>query len=104
MKRTVAYLLLLSFLVLFTPRDIWHECDHHSDHKELSDELKFDVISSIDVDFCLACDYELGFIDTPTSNSFKVLSTHFNALNQVLFSIYRSNSFDSYSHRGPPMV
>jgi len=102
MKRIVAYLLLLNFLVLFTPRDIWHECDHHSEHHELSKEIKFETVANID--FCLACDYHLGIIDTPESISFKVQSQHFNTIDQVLFSVYRSVSFDSYSHRGPPSV
>ena len=63
MKRIVAYLLLLNFLVLFTPRDIWHECDHHFDHHELSKELKFETAT--DVDFCLACYYDIEFINSP---------------------------------------
>ena len=46
------------------------------------------------------------FIDCilPISNSFKVLSSNYNSVNQVLFSLYRSNSFDSFSHRGPPTI
>ena len=104
MRKIVTYFLLLNFLVLFTPRDIWHNCDHHSDHIAQSDELNVDVLSSIEIDICLACDYELGFIAKPISNSFKVLSSNYNSVNQVLFSLYRSNSFDSFSHRGPPTI
>ena len=102
MKKIITYLLLLNFLVLFTPRQIWHECNNHAEHKTVSKELKFETAD--EVDFCLACDYDLGFIDQPNSISFKIQSQYFEEINQVLFSVYRSNAFNNFSHRGPPIV
>lgn len=102
MKKIITYLLLLNFLVLITPRDIWHSCNDHSDHKEVSKELKIETAT--EADFCLACDYELGFIDQPNSISFKVQKQYFDVVDQVLFSRYRSNAFNNFSHRGPPVV
>lgn len=102
MKKIITYLLLLNFLVIFTPRDFWHECNDHSEHKEHSGDLEIDIAS--EVEFCLACDYHLGFIDQPNSLTFKIQSQHFDAIDQVLFSVYRSNSFESFNHRGPPTV
>ena len=102
MKKIITYLLLLNFLVLFTPREIWHECNDHAEHREVSKDLKIETAT--EADFCLACDYHLGFIDHSEYTSFKVQSQHFDAIDQVLFSVYRSNSFESFSHRGPPTI
>jgi len=91
----ISWLLLSSFFVLFTPRQIWHECDH--DHKtDSSHEV------SIDHDDCFACDYGLGFIESKGELRFHLTKQQIPALDLRSESFLSAGRFYSFSHRGPP--
>jgi len=102
MKRITTYLLLINFLVLFTPRDIWHKCDDQKHKKETSKDLKIQN-SEKDI-YCLACDYDLSFSNQPSTFSFNFYSKYFETSNELLFDLYQSNSFENFLRRGPPVV
>jgi hypothetical protein len=97
LRVVVAYALLLSFFVVLTPRELWHECDHHHDI-ENSNEIHFENGD------CFACDFGLGFIDQPHYFFFSFTKILFD--NNLVFSVsnYFKSEFHLFSHRGPPVL
>lgn len=102
MKKIITYLLLMNFLVLYTPRGIWHKCDDQKHKKETSKDFK--IKTSEEDNFCLACDYDLSFSNQPSTFSFNFYSKHFETRNELLFNLHKGNSFANFLLRGPPVV
>jgi hypothetical protein len=65
LKKAFSILLLLNLFVLLTPRELWHDCDHHVVHHEKSSSK-----SVIDQKDCFACDLELGVCSGPQTPLF----------------------------------
>ena len=55
-------------------------------------------------EWCQFLERDLGFIDQPNLISYEVQKQYFPLNVKVLFSKYISNTFDNFSHRGPPIV
>jgi hypothetical protein len=100
MIRLISYSLLLSFFVLLTPRDVWHDC-HHDDHHH---EIEQSSETHAEQDDCFACDFDLGFY-TFSSPYFFSLNQRFNYENPKRI-LSRLNDFEgfSFSLRGPPVT
>ena len=81
--------------MLFTPRELWHDCGHdHDSHS--SHEVK------IDKDDCFACDYGLGFIESKGELGFYFTKEKISTLILFSESFLPADTFDQFSHRGPP--
>ncbi|MEN9302952.1 MAG: hypothetical protein RL264_1381 [Bacteroidota bacterium] len=96
MKKIVAYLLLASFAILFTPRDWWHDC-HHDHAVELSGDS-----SHYDSDNCDFCDWDLSsftvhqdYIFTPQKNQ-KIVHA------QAIFANHKAEFEQFFQLRAPP--
>lgn len=99
MKSIIAYSLMLSFLVLLTPRSIWHECEHHDlEHKHSSNEQTYDQND------CFACDFDLGIISQPSFIQFIFEKNVYVNRTYTAFSLFTKDKFQHFSHRGPPTV
>ena len=55
LNRLFAFLLLLNLVVLLSPRDLWHDCDHSASHDQHDPYTQ--KLTQKD---CFACDMELG--------------------------------------------
>lgn len=96
-KQWVVFTLLTSFLVLWTPRELWHDCDQHTDHADRN-EL------SISQKECFACDFELCTIDSPVQiNSFS-FERFYVFVDAVRSEIPDLTTLFTRLHRGPPTV
>jgi len=65
-KSWIATFLLLSFVVLFTPRSLWHSCAHDlvaSSHQQKSEGFVFEK----KIPACDFCDYSLSLATEPLS-------------------------------------
>lgn len=82
---------------MLTPRELWHECDHHHDI-ENSNETHFENGD------CFACDFGLGFIDQPIVFTYHYFKTSYAQFDVSLSSFYLNKGFDHFSHRGPPII
>ncbi len=102
LKRWTSYFLLLSFLVVLSPRSIWHDCksDSHSHYTSSKDKSKV----HFEQKNCFACDYDLGFIDQPEIFSISFSKKQFNKFNQLLNTQYEVSKFDLFLKRGPPII
>jgi hypothetical protein len=111
-KIILSYLLLSSFVVLLTPRDIWHDCDHDHeyDHSERTaffstdeNHSASDAPQSIEDD-CFACDFDLGFF-THNQPQFLTLLERCHCENAVrILSRFKEDPNYSFSLRGPPVT
>lgn len=91
----LVYALLLSFFVVLSPRELWHDCDnHHEVHSKNEVHLEQKK--------CFACDFDLGFIDKHTVAVYIFSKSHFPKYTPLVESHFVINEFHSFSHRGPP--
>jgi hypothetical protein len=97
LRRVASYLLLFSFFVLLTPRDLWHDCDH--DHSVQSSHEK-----KIDKDDCFACDYGLGVIAATSDFNHIPFYNKLALKNNLVESHLSDERFYLFLHRGPPQA
>ena len=99
----IAYSLLLSFFVLVTPRTFWHTCEH-SIHSHSSTSKDPHSLNHIEKKSCFACDFDLGFVDQPSS----ILSFSFKKFypKSIEKPLITSNKvvLPLFSKRGPPRI
>lgn len=103
LRKYIAYSLLLSFFVLLTPRQWWHDCDHVShSHQSTSDDPHQAV--HLEKKDCFACDFDLGIIGEPEMVvRFFSRKTYINHVNDHVKSI-EVEKIKDHSHRGPPCI
>ena len=99
----IAYSLLLSFFVLVTPRTFWHNCEH-SIHSHTSTSKDPHSLNHIEKKSCFACDFDLGFIDQPSS--ILVFKFKRNYCSETIQSHFKVNTetIDLFSGRAPPII
>jgi len=101
LKKWITWSLLFSFFVLVTPRTIWHNCNqeshtHHSKDEHSSQDLKIEKK-------CFACDFSIDFLTINTSSLYHYKPKP-SVLSCSLFESFKQSiSFQSFSHRGPPV-
>ena len=102
-KIWIAYSLLLSFFVLVTPRTFWHNCEH-SIHSHSSTSKDPHSLNHIEKKSCFACDFDLGFVDQPSSILvFKFQPIYFTKIRQNRYTII-AESINLFSDRAPPII
>lgn len=99
-NRWIVSILLLSFVVLVTPRTLWHNCAHEvkvSNHQKFSGFTFEKKVSTCDF-----CDYDLSLSEEPLSFlRIKQRITFFEK--PQFFSFLYFQYFDSQElRRGPP--
>jgi hypothetical protein len=94
--------LLLSFVVLVTPRALWHDCAHEVDasHHQKSSGFTFDK----KVSTCDFCDYDLSLSEEPLS--FFRIKHRITFLEKPTFykSLYVQHFVNQELRRGPPTI
>ena len=99
----IAYSLLLSFFVLVTPRTFWHNCEH-SIHSHSSTSKDPHSLNHIEKKSCFACDFDLGFVDQPTSIVFfKFKRNYCFEIPQIRFDTI-AETINLSSGRAPPII
>jgi hypothetical protein len=95
-NKIISGLLQLTFFVLLTPRDWWHECDHKQYSTSTLNESHFDDGS------CDICDIHLGFFTVPSILFFRSVKPSITT--EVLAELLdkESSTHLSFSLRGPP--
>jgi hypothetical protein len=96
-KKWLVYSLLLSFFVVLTPRELWHDCGQVHEHKSFND-------THFDQKDCFACDFSLGVISHHSFHFFHFKKQYFIKFDLTLASFYFKKKFEQFSHRGPPNV
>jgi hypothetical protein len=94
--------LLLSFVVLVTPRTLWHDCAHEveSSNHQKSSGFTFDK----KVSTCDFCDYDLSLSEEPLS--FLRIKQRITFLEKPTFykSLYVQHFVNQELRRGPPTI
>ena len=94
--------LLLSFVVLVTPRALWHDCAHEVDasHHQKSSGFTFEK----KVSTCDFCDYDLSLSEEPLS--FLRIKHRITFLEKSTFykSLYVQYFVNQELRRGPPTI
>ena len=94
--------LLLSFVVLVTPRALWHDCAHEVDasHHQKSSGFTFEK----KVSTCDFCDYDLSLSEEPLS--FLRIKHRITFLEKPTFykSLYVQYFVNQELRRGPPTI
>jgi len=94
--------LLLSFVVLVTPRALWHDCAHEVDasHHQKSSGFTFEK----KVSTCDFCDYDLSLSEEPLS--FLRIKQRITFLEKPTFykSLYVQYFVNQELRRGPPTI
>lgn len=97
MKLFITYSLLLSFFVLLSPRNLWHECeDNHTFHSNSEVHLENED--------CFACEYDLGVILQAPDFFISFAKPIFNKFEITLENQHLPSKFEHFSHRGPPII
>lgn len=98
-KKLLAYALLLSFFVVWTPRDLWHDCDntHESSRQHDPQEVHFEK------GHCFVCDFDLYTADMPVWLDFRFAAPVY-AAETILFPAHASRSVEHTQLRGPPAI
>lgn len=99
MKNTkwVVYALLLSFFVVLSPRELWHDCDEH--HKvHVNNEVHLEQKD------CFACEFDLGIISVPYLHFFSFEKQIFLKFDITRIPFFHVKEFDSFLLRGPPII
>ncbi len=99
----IVYSLLLSFFVLVTPRTFWHNCEH-SIHSHSSTSKDPHTFNHIEKKSCFACDFDLGFVDQPTSILvFKFQRNYCFKISHISYGV-NPETIDLFSSRAPPII
>jgi hypothetical protein len=100
LRRLLSIGLLLSFAVLFTPRDWWHDCHHDEDHVHVSDgELSFEQQED-----CFICDYHLGYITPHTFIQIAIYAIFSIVFTIGLVQLMNISVSRYFSLRAPPFA
>ena len=102
-KIWIAYSLLLSFFVLVTPRTFWHTCEH-SIHSHSSTSKDPHSLNHIEKKSCFACDFDLGFVDQPSSILVFKFQRNYCFETSHISYIVNAESINLFSDRGPPII
>lgn len=84
--------------MVLTPRELWHDCDHHHQEIENSHQDHFEQKE------CFACDFDLGIIDQPVFCFFSFGTQQYDKHIVYGKSSFLKRKFQQFSHRGPPLV
>jgi hypothetical protein len=95
---TLTYSLLLSFFVLLTPRELWHDCEQHSNHIHHHSGT---VLKEKD---CFACDFDLGIIDQVHFFEIHVKGGFVIPDDTFIRNGELTSFFNFFKHRGPPTI
>jgi len=103
-RRGLAYILLIAFGVLLTPRTFWHECSgDHADHSiEVSDH---DHSDSHEVHFdkkCFACDYDMDVVTNPISFKYRFQEPNYLVSQELAQNLVSLQKVETDYLRGPP--
>jgi hypothetical protein len=104
MKKLTAYALLISFVVLLTPRGIWHhhhEGDHHSiaDNHDHHDE---DTKSNSFEEDCFQCDYDMDVAEHARSFKYRFANKNGYKHPETANYFVSQQKLDFDKLRGPP--
>ena len=91
-----AYILLIAFGVLLTPRSIWHECDHDDEHSEWS--FGHDHLEKK----CYACDYDMDAALQPVSYKMAVIPPNYYVRQELVEHLVSLFPVENDFLRGPP--
>lgn len=69
MKRILAYALLLSFIVVLSPREIWHSHDHTAE-KSQAELRRQNSDNTFQAPDCFVCDFSLSLFTVPKESNF----------------------------------
>jgi hypothetical protein len=98
----------MSFVVLMTPRDFWHDCHHDHDHSsELKSDVDFsnnDSSSSELEENCFVCDFDLGLFTAGNPTFFSFIERIHSENSVRLLSRLETNKPSALSLRGPPVT
>ena len=95
-NKIISGLLLLTFFVLLTPRDWWHECDHKQFSTTTLSESHFDDGS------CDICDIDLGFFTVQSILFYRLDKAALPSEVSAELLDKECTSFTSFTLRGPP--
>ncbi len=99
MKKWISSLLLIAFVVVVTPKSWWHACD---DHIHLSEsDINQDHFESDNCDFC---DLSLITFAQPSQFYYSFQKVEISTFTVLISSHFLNQKFNSFSHRGPPLV
>jgi len=98
-KKILAYALLLSFFVVWTPRSLWHDCGntHETSRQHDPREVHFEK------GHCFVCDFDLCTADLPMGMAFRFAPPVFTE-EVVLFPAHASRAVEQVQLRGPPAI
>lgn len=95
-QRGLAYILLIAFGVLLTPRSFWHDCDDHHSTKQTSG-VHFDKK-------CFACDYDMNAGLEPLQFSYRFQQPVYHISQVVQNHLVELQYVESDCLRGPPVI
>ncbi len=95
-NKIISGLLLLTFFVLLTPRDWWHECDHKQFSTTTLNESHFDDGS------CDICDIDLGFFTVQSILFYRSDKAELPSEDSAELLDKENTPYLSFSLRGPP--
>ena len=101
LRRFLAIVLLLNFVVLLTPRDWWHDCHHEHEHEHaISDNSPVQFDQEED---CFICDYHLGYHTITSFFSFSIISVFLTFLVLGTLALSQKERSPYFSLRAPPL-
>lgn len=98
MHKLLIIALIVSFGVLTTPRDFWHECDHQVSQNEHDDD---DLSMESD---CHACDFNLCQALLPVDFSFELKPNKHYFYSEVICRVDLHSIVNQNKLRGPPVM
>ncbi len=101
-KSWIASILLLSFVVLFTPRTLWHTCAHELEASNHQKHTGYTVDKKVST--CDFCEYDLSLSEEPLS--------FFRFKQRIIFTVkptfykafYVQYFVNQELRRGPPTI
>ncbi len=102
LKKFIAYSLLVSFVVLLTPRGMWHH--HHDDHEHANLELHdhHDSDSENVHEDCFQCDYDLDVAEQALSYKYRFGQKNNYKHPEIVNYFVSQQKLDFDNLRGPP--
>jgi len=104
-QKSLAFLLLIAFGVLLTPRIFWHECsdEHPEIHStEVSDNNHSDSDQPHFDENCFACDYDMDVVTHPISFKYRFQQPNYFVSQELAQNIVSLQKVETHCLRGPP--
>lgn len=104
-QRGLAYILLIAFGVLLTPRSFWHECsdDHSENHStEVSDHDHSDSHEAHFDEKCFACEYDMDVVTQPLSFNYRFQQPNYFLTQELAQNLVSLQRVETDCLRGPP--